>query len=232
MTREEELINLLDNESSTMDCKDELLLEQQKTIEREFGEFHHLPCVITRAYRAPQVNCYDFTIEDEESFKYYKDCQLIMAAALNVLQISDKVRILQLEKGKKECRVEVPNGKCAVVAAGEAFGSTAWRNSQAALPLMLGKGCDGEIKILDLEEAPHLLVVGSPGTGKNIFMRSCLCSLILKHSPDELKLILVGSKFAEYDGFLNSPYLQFPVIHHTKDTLRTIQWLNTEIEDR
>ena len=112
MTREEELIELLDQKGSAMDCNDDVLREQQKNIEGLFGEFH-LPCVITRVYRAPQVNCYDFTIENEDRFECYKSLQIVMTLGLEVYKISAKVRIVQLDKGKKECRMEVPNGKYA-----------------------------------------------------------------------------------------------------------------------
>ncbi len=118
------------------------------------------------------------------------------------------------------------------VTAGELFRSAAWRDSHATLPVMMGKNVNGNIVIMDLEKAPHLLIAGSTGTGKTVFMNSCIHSLMFKYNPRELRLILVDPKAVEFEQYNALPYLQFPVINSTKDTLAALRWLITEMERR
>ena len=141
----------------------------------------------------------------------------------------EKELIELLDNGKIS---EDANSRCAVVAAGEMFRSTEWRDSCALLPVMMGKSVDGRAAMLDLARAPHLLMAGCTGSGKSIFMDSCIHSLMFRYTPCELKLILADSKFVEFSKYKNLPYLQFPVINSTRDTLRALQWLNMEMERR
>ena len=126
---------------------------------------------------------------------------------------------------------EASGGK-ATVTAGELFRSDAWRNASGELPLMIGKGTDGKIVTLDLATAMDLLIAGRIGSGKSAFMDMCLFSLMLRHTPKELKLILVDSKILEFNKYRDLPYLQFPVITNTRDTLKVLHWLNTEMVRR
>jgi len=118
------------------------------------------------------------------------------------------------------------------IAAGEVFRSEAWIQSRATLPLMLGKGVDGHAAILDLAKAPHLLIAGCTGSGKSVLLDSCLCSLMFKHTPEEVKLILVDYKTVEFDKYESLPYLQFPIINNSKDALMALQRLFAEMTRR
>ncbi len=126
---------------------------------------------------------------------------------------------------------EASGGKTTVTA-GDLFRSDAWRNESEELPLMIGEGMDGKIFTLDLATAMDLLIAGSTGSGKSVFMDMCLFSLMLRHTPKELKLILVDSKAVEFIKYKDLPYLQFPVITNTRDTLKVLHWLNTEMVRR
>ena len=227
MTHEKELIELLDKETTARECEKDLLPEQQKAIENAFSCFGMRGNVV-HATNAPQVNCFELTMEKGETLK---SPQSIMKKIETTLG-EQNIRMLLPMPGRSEFRFEIPNGKWADVAAGEVFGSEVWTKSHATLPLMLGKDVEGNTTILDLEKAPHLLIAGCTGTGKSIFMESCLCSLMFKHTPDELKLILVDPKVVEFTRYENIPYLQFPVINSSKDVLMALQWLIVEIRRR
>jgi len=123
-------------------------------------------------------------------------------------------------------------GNGADIEAGEVFRSEAWGQPHAVLPLMLGKGVDGHAVILDLAKAPHLLIAGSAGSGKSVFLDSCLGSLMFKHTPEEVKLILADSKTGEFSKYESLPYLHFPIIKSSKDTLKALQWLMEEMVRR
>lgn len=127
---------------------------------------------------------------------------------------------------------EVPNGHFNIVTANELFHSTEWHETQATLPMMLGKSIGGDIKLLDLAKAPHLLIAGTTGAGKSVQMDLFLCSLMFRYMPNELKLILADPKVVELDKYKKLPYLQLPVINTTEEMLNTLQWLTMEMERR
>ncbi len=223
MTHENELIELLDKETPVGDLQD-----QRESIERTFREFG-LQGKITRAYCGLQVNCYDFEIGAEEKQQSYCAIEKNLQMALGKTNVR---MIMPRNEDGTECRLEVPT-KCRMIVSAETlFGSKEWCDSKAKLPLMLGKGIDGKIEIMDLALAPHLLIGGCTGSGKSVLMDSCIHSLMFKYTPCELKLILVDFKVVEFSKYEKLPYLQFPVINSTKDTLRALQWLNMEMERR
>ena len=228
MTHEEELIELLDKETTAQECNASDLQEQREIIERTFREFG-LQGRITRAYCAPQVNCFDFEIGTGKKLQYYRRFEMDLQRALK--EINVRIVLLENEVGI-ECRMEVPTKCRMTISAGTLFRSKEWSESKAMLPLMLGKGIDGEIEIIDLASVPHLLMAGCTGTGKSVFMDSCIHSLMFRYTPYELKLILADSKIVEFSKYKSLPYLQFPLINSTRDTLRALQWLNMEMERR
>ena len=140
--------------------------------------------------------------------------------------------MLQTIADEKEFHMEVPSGNRTVVSAGELFHSQEWINEKGSLPLMLGKSVNGEISILDLARDSNLLIAGCTGTGKSVLMDLCLFSLMFRHTPNDLKLILIDPKYVEYDRYKDLPYLKFPIINNTEDTHKVLLWLNKEMEHR
>ena len=233
MTREEELIEVLDKETITDDAifcehpSSHGMQEQRNAIEKTFREFG-LQGSIVHANCASQVNCFDFSIGANENPSAYRYIMNNIRMAVG----KSEIRMLLPATGKNDGRLEIANSHLATVTAGEMFRSAEWRDSQTTLPVMMGKDVDGNTVILDLAKAPHLLVAGCTGTGKTVFLNSCIHSLMFKYTPRELKLILVDPKVVEFAQYNGLPYLQFPVIISTKDTLAALQWLIMEMERR
>ena len=232
MTREEELIELLDKEKidDTIFCEHPLshrMQGQKDAIEATFRKFG-LHGFVFHAERAPQVNCFDFSIGPNENPSAYRGLKANIQMAVGTIG----VRMLVPTSDHRYGRIEIAKSFRAVVAAGEMFRSTEWRDSCARLPVMMGKSVDGRTVVLDLARAQHLLIAGCTGSGKSVFMDSCIHSLMFRYTPCELKLILADSMFVEFSKYKNLPYLQFPVINSTRDTLSALQWLNMEMERR
>ena len=222
MPHEDELIELLDKE--TIDIN---LEKQRKAIEAAFRKYD-LKGKIVRAFRSPQVNCFDFIVGDGECPNGYRRLLDDLGKVLD----DNKIRMQLPIPGSYLCRLEIPSGVLEVVLAGELFRSSLWLELMATLPLMLGKSLEGEIAIMDLAKAPNLLVAGTTGSGKSILMYECILSLLFRHTPDELKLILVDPKYVEFARYKDLPYLQFPVITSLEDTLEALQWLQAEMNRR
>lgn len=227
MTHENELIELLGG--AEKEVQDNGILEQQRaSIEKVFRDFG-LQGKIIRAYSAPQVNCFEFAPgAGEKLFKY----ETIRAKIKMALTESSGVWMLLPVPGTNKCRLEVPKAQRSFVLAGDLFRSQEWRDSQATLPLMLGKALDGENIILDLAKAPHLLIAGTTGSGKTVLLDQCLLSLMLRHNPDDLKLVLFDPMVVEFQKYKDLPYLQFPVINALEDMLCALEWLKEEMNRR
>jgi DNA segregation ATPase FtsK/SpoIIIE, S-DNA-T family len=105
-------------------------------------------------------------------------------------------------------------------------------SSRGKLKLPLGKDVSGTPVIADMAKMPHLLVAGSTGSGKSVAINAFLCGLLLKHTPDELKLILVDPKMVEMIVYNQIPHLLSPVVTEIERVVPTLKWATREMERR
>ena len=112
------------------------------------------------------------------------------------------------------------------------FDSPQWQNSNAQLPLALGKDVDGNVIVPDLARLPHLLISGVTGSGKSVCMYSIILGLLKKYSPTELKFIMADLKIVELYDFKDLPHLQCPIANSCEETLTALQWCAAEIDRR
>jgi S-DNA-T family DNA segregation ATPase FtsK/SpoIIIE len=102
----------------------------------------------------------------------------------------------------------------------------------SALPVVLGKDVSGDTMVYDLAKMPHLLIAGATGAGKSVCMNSILTGLLMKHSPDDLRMILVDPKTVEFHQYNNLPHLVVPVITDAKKVALGLKWAIDEMERR
>ena len=100
------------------------------------------------------------------------------------------------------------------------------------LPIPLGRQADGEPKVVDLRKMPHLLVAGTTGSGKSVFVVSTLTALLFKHSPKTLKLILIDPKQVDLTIFNHIPHLIMPPIREPKKAVVALRWAIKEMDKR
>jgi len=110
--------------------------------------------------------------------------------------------------------------------------SDEWRNSKAAIPLILGKDTKGENVIVDLAAAPHILMVGATGSGKSVCMDTMIMSLLYRFSPDQLKMIMVDPIYVELERYRSLPHLTKPINNNVDSSLADLLWLTKEIKRR
>lgn len=104
------------------------------------------------------------------------------------------------------------------------FSSEEWRNTRMGIPVMLGKAADGTVRLMDLAEAPPLLGAGATGSGKAAFTRQLLQSLLLRFSPDELKLLLIDPYAMDFAPYEKVPHLVAPVLTDPEKITAAFQW--------
>ncbi|BFH76067.1 hypothetical protein TthTF19_12220 [Thermus thermophilus] len=142
------------------------------------------------------------------------------------------VRIEAPIPGKNTVGLEVPNPKRELVRLSEAVLSPAFQNAKALLPLVLGKSIEGEIWVKDLAKMPHLLIAGSTGSGKSVAINVLLHSLLFKHLPTTLRLLLIDPKMVELTPYEGIPHLVRPVVTSPEEAAGVLQGAVAHMERR
>lgn len=142
------------------------------------------------------------------------------------------VRIVAPIPGKGAIGVEVPNPEPEIVYFREILESAAFRQSRAQLPLALGKDIAGQPYVADLARMPHLLIAGATGSGKSVCINTIITSLIYRHTPRTLRLLLVDPKMVELSMYNDLPHLRHPVVTDPHDASGVLRWAVLEMERR
>ncbi len=142
------------------------------------------------------------------------------------------VRVAGNVPGKNAIAIEVPNARREIVYLRELLASKAFRRAEGHLPLALGVDAAGRPVIADLARMPHLLVAGTTGSGKSVAINAMLCSLVARHGPDRLKLVLVDPKMLELSVYEGVPHLLAPVVTDPKKAAHALAWAVAEMERR
>ncbi len=151
---------------------------------------------------------------------------------LSLALAAHPIRIEAPIPGKPLVGIEVPNKKSAVVGLRDLLEIDEFRKSRFALPIAIGRDVAGFPVYASLEKMPHLLVAGATGTGKSVTINAILLSLLYKHSPDMLKLILIDPKRVELSLYNGIPHLITPVIINPKKVVNALRWAVREMEKR
>ncbi len=141
------------------------------------------------------------------------------------------VRISQIF-GTQYLGVEVPNEKRETVSIKELLSNDNFKNTSLKIPLCIGKDISGKIEVIDLSKTPHLLVAGTTGSGKSVFINTLLASILYKFSPNELRLILIDPKMLELSVYNDIAHLLTPVVTEPKKAILALKWVCKEMERR
>ena len=141
------------------------------------------------------------------------------------------VRISQIY-GTQYLGVEVPNERRETVTIKELLSDDNFKKSTLKIPLCIGKDISGKIEVIDLSKTPHLLVAGTTGSGKSVFINTLLTSILYKFSPRELRLILIDPKMLELSVYNDIAHLLTPVVTEPKKAILALKWVCKEMERR
>ena len=142
------------------------------------------------------------------------------------------IRIHAPVPGKGCVGIEVPNKKPLPVFLKEILGSKAWAQSDAEIPIVLGKEVTGKPIVADLTKMPHLLIAGSTGSGKTVCINAIIASLLFRASPKDLRFIMVDPKIVEMKVYNDLPHMLIPVVTDPKRVPFALKWLIGEMERR
>ncbi|MBA3469954.1 MAG: DNA translocase FtsK [Herpetosiphonaceae bacterium] len=206
---------------------DEEKREKARIIEETLASFK-VEARVVEANTGPAVT--QFALQPAIGVKINKITSLhndlAMALAAPSLRIEAPV------PGRSVVGIEIPNSAIAMVAMRDVMASDEFEAKRGKLKLPLGKDVSGSAVIADMTRMPHLLVAGSTGSGKSICINSIITSLLVKHTPNELKFIMVDPKMVELIVYNNIPHLLTPVVTELERVVSSLKWAVREMERR
>ena len=146
---------------------------------------------------------------------------------------AQSLRVLAPIPGKDTVGFEVPNAERALIGFADLIDAPEFKNGKKKLPIAMGVDIFGKPMIEDLAEMPHLLVAGSTGSGKSVFMNTLIGSLIARHTAKELRLVMIDPKMVEMAAYNGLPHMARPVVTDAQnDAKRVLNDVVQEMEDR
>ena len=142
------------------------------------------------------------------------------------------IRILAPIPGKAAIGIEVPNKHRLLVYFREIVESESFHSTDLPLVLSLGKNTAGEPVVADLAKMPHLLIAGSTGSGKSVCINTIISSILMKASPEKVRMIMIDPKVVELSVYNKIPHLLTPVISDPKQASTVLKWAVGEMESR
>jgi len=143
-----------------------------------------------------------------------------------------RVRLLAPIPGKAAVGIEIPNQAPALISFREVASRREFLEAREPLAVALGKDVMGRPFYTSLEKMPHLLVAGTTGSGKSVCLNTLIVSLLLRCTPEKLRLLLIDPKMLELTMYREIPHLLRPVVTEPHEAARALQWLTREMEHR
>jgi DNA segregation ATPase FtsK/SpoIIIE, S-DNA-T family len=196
-------------------------------LERTFHNFG-VPARVVASHRGPTVTMYEVEVDAGTKVNRVLSLGDDIAYAL----ATPDVRIIAPIPGKSAIGVEVPNKVRDFVMLGDVLASKAAREATKPLYVALGKDVHGRALLVNLGEMPHVLIAGATGAGKSSLINTFISSVLMRTSPDDVKLVLIDPKRVELSHFADLPHLLSPVIVHPKRAAEALAWVVREMELR
>jgi DNA segregation ATPase FtsK/SpoIIIE, S-DNA-T family len=182
---------------------------------------------IINARPGPVVTLYE--LEPAPGIKSSRVIGLADDIARSMSALSARVAVVA---GRNAIGIELPNPVREKVFLRELLASDNYQDSNARLPLCLGKTIGGEEVIVDLARMPHLLIAGTTGSGKSVAINTMILSLLYRLHPEQCRVIMVDPKMLELSVYDGIPHLLTPVVTDPRKAVVALKWAVREMEER
>ncbi|MFL2641824.1 MAG: DNA translocase FtsK 4TM domain-containing protein [Thermodesulfobacteriota bacterium] len=205
----------------------EKALDKAKRIKEKLENFG-INGQITEIKPGPVITLYEYRPEAGTKINKISSLSDDLAMALK----ATRIRIIAPIPGKDVIGIEVPNDLRETVYLKELLSKDQFKKSPSPINLSLGKDISGIPLFTDLKTAPHLMIAGTTGSGKSVFLHSIITSMLYKATPKELKFIMIDPKMLELSGYEDIPHLLHPVVTNPKKASAALKWAVKEMETR
>lgn len=218
------LLNAEKGRGATIDARTlKARAEQLAVVLNDFG----VSGKIVDAKPGPVVTLYE--LEPAAGVKSSRIITLAEDIARSMSALSARIAIVP---GRNVIGIELPNPQRETVYLRELLTDTSYKDTQAKLPLALGKDIGGNPVVADLARMPHLLVAGTTGSGKSVSVNAMILSLLFKMTPAECRLIMIDPKMLELSIYDDIPHLLAPVVTDPGKAVVALKWAVKEMEQR
>lgn len=142
------------------------------------------------------------------------------------------VRVIEVIQGRSTVGIEIPNPKREMIRLRQVLDSSVYRDAASPVTVALGQSIGGQPIVADLGKMPHVLVAGTTGSGKSVGVNAMLISMLLKSTPDDVRMILIDPKMLELSVYDDIPHLLAPVVTDMKEAANSLRWCVAEMERR
>ncbi|MGR3808449.1 DNA translocase FtsK 4TM domain-containing protein [Pasteurella testudinis] len=209
------------------DISREEIDETSAQIEHQLRNFN-VKAKVQSVLVGPVVTRYELELEPGTKASKVSGLDTDLARAL----MFRSIRVAEVIPGKPYIGIETPNLRRQTVSLRDVLASKQFNQSNAILPLALGKDISGEPIVVDLAKMPHLLVAGSTGSGKSVGVNSMILSLLYKRKPEEVRFIMIDPKVVELSIYNDIPHLLTEVVTDMKKAANALRWCVDEMERR
>jgi S-DNA-T family DNA segregation ATPase FtsK/SpoIIIE len=183
---------------------------------------------VVNSHRGPTVTMYEVEVAAGTKVNKVLNLSSDIAYAL----ATPDVRIIAPIPGRSAIGIEVPNTHRDFVMLGDILRSKVARDDRHPLSVALGKDIHGRAQMVNLSRMPHMLIAGATGAGKSSLVNCFVTSILMRTTPEDVRLVLVDPKRVEMSHFAEVPHLLSPVIVHPKRAAEALQWIVREMEMR